>query len=234
MESIVPLSAATLAGWSFAREYRSLRRTFRFGEFKNTWISGPFSTIDRFLERRVSSARSPLHTVWFATLLRSRSCDFRRLCFLFGLPPFRRLFCPDGFLGCLAHLLQLRHWRLWVPCSLTVRCQSNLGFERRIPERRHTRVGEGKTLRCLLAALRHPPLSFATHLAFKYCVAWLSATLSCDHLSRFFLRSNPMPPAPRQPCAHPVTNNRFKAETPRNSYLGRRPKPRDVGSPVEL
>lgn len=50
MESIVPVSAFTLAWWTFTREYRALRRTFRFGEFKNTSIAGPFSLIDRFLE----------------------------------------------------------------------------------------------------------------------------------------------------------------------------------------
>lgn len=50
IESAVPVKATTLAWWTFAREYRALRRTFRFGEFKNTWISGPFSLIDRFLE----------------------------------------------------------------------------------------------------------------------------------------------------------------------------------------
>lgn len=50
MESIVPVSAFTLAWWTFTREYRALRRTFRFGEFKDTGIAGPFSLIDRFLE----------------------------------------------------------------------------------------------------------------------------------------------------------------------------------------
>lgn len=50
VESIVPVSAFTLAWWTFAREYRALRRTFRFGEFKDTGIAGPFSLIDRFLE----------------------------------------------------------------------------------------------------------------------------------------------------------------------------------------
>ena len=50
VESIVPVSAFTLAWWTFTREYRALRRTFRFGEFKDTGIAGPFSLIDRFLE----------------------------------------------------------------------------------------------------------------------------------------------------------------------------------------
>lgn len=50
VESIVPVNSFSLAWWNFAREYRALRRTFRFGEFKNTWIAGPFALIDRFLE----------------------------------------------------------------------------------------------------------------------------------------------------------------------------------------
>ena len=50
MDSIIPVNIVTLSSWTFAREYRALRRTFRFGEFKNTWISGPFGQIDKFLE----------------------------------------------------------------------------------------------------------------------------------------------------------------------------------------
>ncbi|CAM9735018.1 unnamed protein product, partial [Laminaria digitata] len=59
IESAVPVRASTLAWWTLAREYRALRRTFRFGEFKNTWISGPFSIIDRFLETSVFPVLRP-------------------------------------------------------------------------------------------------------------------------------------------------------------------------------
>lgn len=50
VKTVVPVTSFRLALWNFAREYRSLRRTFRFGQFKDTWIAGPFSLIDRFLE----------------------------------------------------------------------------------------------------------------------------------------------------------------------------------------
>ncbi|CAN0169411.1 unnamed protein product, partial [Ectocarpus fasciculatus] len=59
VESIVPISASTLAWWTFTREYRALRRTFRFGEFKDTGIAGPFSLIDRFLETSVFPVLRP-------------------------------------------------------------------------------------------------------------------------------------------------------------------------------
>ncbi|CAM9496956.1 unnamed protein product [Pylaiella littoralis] len=59
VDSIVPVSAVTLAWWTFAREYRALRRTFRFGEFKDTGIAVPFSRIDRFLETSVFPVLRP-------------------------------------------------------------------------------------------------------------------------------------------------------------------------------
>ncbi|CAM9677289.1 unnamed protein product [Ectocarpus sp. 12 AP-2014] len=59
VESIVPISASTLAWWTFTREYRALRRTFRFGEFKDTGIARPFSLIDRFLEASVFPVLRP-------------------------------------------------------------------------------------------------------------------------------------------------------------------------------
>ncbi|CAM9311168.1 unnamed protein product [Discosporangium mesarthrocarpum] len=57
--SATPPKAVTLAAWTFAREYRALRRTFRFDEFISTPIAGLFSSIDKFLEKSVFDKLHP-------------------------------------------------------------------------------------------------------------------------------------------------------------------------------